>query len=173
MSMNRIKKMEGFSESLAALERLTLYGNEIAKIEGLELLGQSSSSLRVLDLSRNKISDTLHLVGAQNQGLRKTLEVLNASHNLIGEDQIDNIARFISSLQSLKSLDLYGNPLCSEATYKFRLSAASSLERLDGFDLKPGSFIRGRLDTLRKEWETAKLVEETHEQAQKWIEAER
>ena len=47
------------------------------------------------------------------------------------------------------------------------------LEKLDGLNLKAGSFLRDRLDTLRKEWETNRLIDTTHEEAQKWIAAER
>ena len=106
--------------------------------------------------------------------VQTTLETLNASYNSIPEDQIDEICSLMGRLSVLKNLDLYGNPIALKDSYKYRICGASaSLERLDGLNLKAGSFLRERLDLLRKDWETARLVGSTHEQANKWIEAER
>jgi hypothetical protein len=104
-----------------------------------------------------------------------TLENLNASYNMIPMEELDDISNLISTLRALKTLDLYGNPLAEQNdNYKYRISSSHpNLERLDGLNLKAGSFLRERLDTIRKEWETARLVDSTHESAKKWIDAER
>ena len=75
LSMNKIKMMEGLS-SLVALEKLVLYGNEISEVQGLESCGK----LKVIDISRNRITTTLSNIGF-NSSLRGALEVFNACHN--------------------------------------------------------------------------------------------
>lgn len=68
-------------------------------------------------------------------------------------------------------MDLYGNPMAETHSYKFRLSENSSIERLDGLDVR--GVIKERLDNLRKDWQINHLVEETTEEARKWVDAER
>lgn len=53
-------------------------------------------------------------------------------------------------MPQLKELDLYGNEVYNNPTYKFRITENSSLEKLDGLDVK--GVIRDRLDKLRKDW---------------------
>lgn len=54
------------------------------------------------------------------------------------------------SMSHLEELDLYGNDVYNNPTYKFRLTENSSLMKLDGLDVK--GVIKDRLDTLRKDW---------------------
>jgi len=80
----------------------------------------------------------------------------------------------LSGLSALRTLELYGNPLAERESYKYRVcGTCPSVERLDGLNLKAGSFMRERMDQLTTEWETTRLVESTHQQAERWIEAER
>lgn len=59
----------------------------------------------------------------------------------------------------------------NHAGYKYRITENSSLEKLDGLDVK--GVVKERLDTLRKDWQVNQLIEVTSEEAKKWIEAER
>lgn len=53
-------------------------------------------------------------------------------------------------MSNIKELDLYGNSITNDHTYKFRLTENSSLERLDGINVK--GIIRERLENLRRDW---------------------
>ena len=155
--MNQISRLEGLT-SQSQLERLVLYGNQIARIEGLGSL----TRLKELQINRNKLTDSLHYL-ADVPNIGSTLETLNASHNLIPETEIENVCSLIGELGNLKTLELYGNPLAQKDSYKYRVCGSSaSLERLDGLNMKAGSFLRQRLDQLKTEWETTRLVESTH-----------
>lgn len=74
-------------------------------------------------------------------------------------------------MHNLKRLDLYGNPVALNPSYKFRITENSTLERLDGLEVK--GVVKERLDKLRKDWEVNQVIADTTEEAQKWIEAER
>ena len=82
-----------------------------------------------------------------------------------------SLATFISQLPSLKTLDLFGNPLAHHVSYKYRLCVNPSLTRFDGLDLSPGSLLRKRLNTLTYDWETNRLVEQTRLETERWIDA--
>lgn len=81
------------------------------------------------------------------------------------------MSHLLLTMSNIKELDLYGNSITNDHTYKFRLTENSSLERLDGINVK--GIIRERLDNLRRDWQINQLVEETADEAKKWIEAER
>jgi len=119
---------------------------------------ENNGNIKQIDISRNKIKKSLLNIGI-NGGIRRGLEILNASHNLIPDNELENVSSLISSFTSLKTLDLYGNPLSNNVSYKYRLCVNPSLTRLDGLDLSPGSLLRKRLDTLRSEWETNRLID--------------
>jgi len=53
-------------------------------------------------------------------------------------------------LYNLKQLDLYGNEVYNSPAYKYRITENSSLEKLDGLDVK--GVIKERLDALRRDW---------------------
>lgn len=148
--MNRITRIEGLN-NLTLLEKLFLYGNDIAVLEGLENL----KKLKELHINRNRIRDTVSRLVYNDK-----LELLNASHNKIPESELENIAHLVSCLSQIRSLDLYGNPLSQHQTYKYRLcaNAAGTLERFDGLNLKAGSFMRDRLDQMKKEEDTNRLI---------------
>lgn len=81
------------------------------------------------------------------------------------------MAHIVLHLYNLRHLDLYGNEVANTAAYKFRLTENSALEKLDGLDVK--GVVKERLDNLRRDWEVNRLIEDTSEEAKKWIEAER
>ncbi len=76
-------------------------------------------------------------------------------------------------MKVLKTLDLYGNPMETSQTYKYRLCINPSLTRFDGLDVSAGSLLRKRLNQLSSEWETNRLIEQTHQQTQKWVNAQK
>ena len=100
-----------------------------------------------------------------------SLVKINAAYNLIPEEELENVVYLATQLFNLKQLDLYGNNLVNNPAYKFRITESSSLEKLDGLEVK--GVVKERLDRLRSDWEVNKLIDETSEEAKKWIEAER
>lgn len=102
--------------------------------------------LKELLVNRNKLRSLNYLAINTFEALTR----LNASHNQLQEEELDNIARVVLSLPSLKHLDLFGNPVAINAGYKFRLTENPSLEKLDGLDVK--GVIKERLDSLRRDW---------------------
>jgi Leucine-rich repeat (LRR) protein len=103
--------------------------------------------LKELLINRNKIRSLNYLALANFSPLVR----LNASHNQLAEEELENIARVTLSLHNLKNLDLFGNPVANSHAYKFRLTENSSIEKLDGLDVK--GVIKERLDTLRRDWQ--------------------
>ena len=123
---------------------MILYGNQIEYLEGLETMG----CLKELLIHRNKLRSLNYLALPSLSG---SLIVLNASYNQLPLDELENIAHVTLSLYNLKKLDLYGNEVFNNPGYKFRLTENSSLEKLDGLDVK--GVIKDRLDRLRKDWQ--------------------
>ncbi|CDW87281.1 UNKNOWN [Stylonychia lemnae] len=140
-----------------------IYGNNIEYLEGLD----SMNNLKELLIHRNRIRSLNYLAMPNLQSLVK----INASYNQLAQSELDNIAHVTLHLYNLKQLDLYGNDVFSSPAYKYRITENSSLEKLDGLDVK--GVVKDRLDRLRKDWQVNYLIEETSEEAKKWIEAER
>jgi len=86
----------------------------------------------VLEISRNRIESLSYLALPSLH----TLEKVNCAHNKIPKTEIENVAHVTLALSNLKELDLYGNEVASEPSYKFRLTENSSLLKLDGLDVK-------------------------------------
>ncbi len=63
------------------------------------------NSLVTLELSRNQLTSLSYLVLPNLRSLRK----LNASHNKIELEEMDNIIAFVISMDQLQEVDLYGN----------------------------------------------------------------
>jgi Leucine-rich repeat (LRR) protein len=97
--------------------------------------------LKEINLKKNKISNSVSKL-AGNPTLLLTLETLNLSYNRIEDSDLDNVATVILQMKQLKQLDLYGNPLADNQTYKYRLCVNPTLVTFDGLDLKPGSLMR-------------------------------
>lgn len=81
LSMNLIEKIENL-EGLTQLEQLILYGNRIKIIENLDGMG----NLKILKIQNNEL---LSISELSLYDLH-SLEVLNASNNIIGEDEFEN-----------------------------------------------------------------------------------
>eukprot|EP00347_Sterkiella_histriomuscorum_P002768 403366875 len=126
------------------------------------------SSVTSLDFSVNMLKQ-IETVFLKCPNLSMTQ--LNASYNLIPESELENVAHICLHLFNLKQLDLYGNEVFNSPAYKFRITENSSLLKLDGLDVQ--GVIKERLDNLRKDWQINRLIEETSEEAKKWVEAER
>ena len=75
--------------------------------------------LEVLDIS----STHLQKVGAAKVfnaiTNNKCLRVLNASHNQVGDDAIDNLICSLSNNVALQDIRLYGNPISEKAIEQF------------------------------------------------------
>ncbi|KAI9146486.1 hypothetical protein BKA69DRAFT_1044966, partial [Paraphysoderma sedebokerense] len=145
LDYNLIKRIDGLIDC-KYLTHLSLVGNGISKIEGLDRM-----PLRMLDLRRNRIRDI------ENIATLTQLEELRLSHNEIatisGLSQHPNLAtidleaNFIANLTNiqvlksnipqLRNLNLQSNPMCQEKDY--RLAVVFHLRQLTILDCLPVS----------------------------------
>ncbi|XP_051742051.1 dynein regulatory complex subunit 3 [Ctenopharyngodon idella] len=106
---NVIERIEGL-ENLTNLVWLDLSFNNIEVIEGLDSL----VNLQDLSLFNNRISVIEKLDTLQN------LHVLSIGNNTI--DQLDNVI-YLRKFKKLLTLNLAGNPICDEESYKIFVTA--------------------------------------------------
>ncbi|XP_076026742.1 dynein regulatory complex subunit 3 [Genypterus blacodes] len=104
LNNNSIEKIEGL-DYLKNLTWLNLSFNHIETISGLDSLKR----LEVLNLLENRISVI------ENMGELKKLNLFSIANNNLGhlEDLL-----YLRKLKRLRTLNLYGNPLCKEANFK-------------------------------------------------------
>uniref|UniRef100_A0A8C5ILK3 Dynein regulatory complex subunit 3 n=1 Tax=Junco hyemalis TaxID=40217 RepID=A0A8C5ILK3_JUNHY len=131
---NVIEKIEGL-ESLVHLVWLDLSFNNIEVIEGLDTLVK----LQDLSLYSNRISTIEHMDTLQE------LQIFSIGNNNL--TVLENVI-YLRRLKSLQTLNLSGNPFCSEEHYRlFVVAHLPSLVYLD-FKLVRKSTVRFLIKTL-------------------------
>ncbi|KAG8345869.1 hypothetical protein TRVL_03297 [Trypanosoma vivax] len=121
------------------LEELYLHDNRI-RGEGAVAIGEAltiNRTLRVLNLRLNRIPDKaggVELVKSLES--HKALEVLDVSHNLLGDDTAQVLAEVLPSQLTLLSLNISGNRALGVGAGKALLEGLRKNERLRFFDAR-------------------------------------
>ncbi|XP_023713262.1 protein phosphatase 1 regulatory subunit 42 isoform X2 [Cryptotermes secundus] len=150
LQRNKISKIENLN-GLKNLKKLYLGHNCIAVIEGLDKL----YNLEELHVQRQQLpqGETLHFDPRTMKGLARCLHTLDVTSNgmtsvadleclnelkwLIAQNNclcdIMDLTRVVSQWNNITSLELEGNPVCSQQKYRERLITCSNkLALLDG-----------------------------------------
>jgi Leucine-rich repeat (LRR) protein len=102
--------------------------NNLERLENMDRL----ISLKVLDISRNKIADVDYLLVL---GPTKLAE-LEASYNRMPVSYLDQLLVIVTELKNLRKVTFAGNELALNKFYRVKLSSVAHLTHLDSLVIK-------------------------------------
>lgn len=91
----------------------------------------------MLDCSKNDLSDLNSLNSEQSF---QKLEIVIATHNKLPIQYLDDLCIIIRSLPSLLELNLSGNEIMLNKTYKPKILTTKKLKKLDGIQIRQEMF---------------------------------